>query len=305
MTVYDQIQKNKRRTLWLMTLFIIILLAIGFFGGELWLGEGGGFAGITLAIGICAVMIPLSIYGGDSIALLTAGAQEVSFESHPEIYRLVENLCITVGMPMPQVYIMDDPMMNAFATGRNPEKAAIALTTGIIKRLDKDELEAVIAHELSHIQNYDTRVMMVVIVLVGAIALLADIMVRSRFAGRRNNNSKSNGQAQLIIMIAGIVLIALSPLFAELIKLAISRKREYLADASAVLMNRRAESLASALEKISGVNTEDMDRANTATAHMYFVSPFSAKKRKRSWMATHPPIEDRIGALREMGGITE
>lgn len=303
MTVYDQVKKNKRRTIGLMAIFVILLLAIGYFGGEVWLGSGGGLPGLVLAIGLAAVMIPLSFYGGDNIALLTAGAQEVSFESNPEIWRLVENLCITVGMPMPKVYIIDDPMMNAFATGRSPEKAAIAVTTGLLQRLETDELEAVLAHEISHIQNYDTRVMMIVIVLVGAIALLGDLMFRMRFTGR-SRGGKSGGQAQLIIMLVGIVLVVLSPIVSELIKLAISRKREYLADASAVLMNRRAESLANALQKISGTNTEDMARANKATAHMYFVNPFSPKKNFSKWFSTHPPINDRIAALKEMGGIT-
>lgn len=288
-----------------MVIFVLLLIAIGYFGGESAMGSGGGIPGMVFAIGIAAVMLPLSYYSGDSIALLTSGAQEISAESHLEIWRLVENLCITVGMPMPKVYLMDDPMMNAFATGRNPEKAAIALTTGLLRALDKDELEAVIAHELSHIQNYDTRVMMIVLVLVGAIALLADLMWRARFFGGRRSSSGKAGQAQLVLMLVGLALLILSPIISELIKLAISRKREFLADASAVLMNRRAASLASALEKISGTNTQDMERANRATAHMYFVSPFSGKKAVSKWFSTHPPIEDRIAALQQMGGVKE
>lgn len=304
MTVYDQIKRNKRRTILLMVVFVIILLAIGYFGAEVWIGSGGGPAGLVLAAGIAAVMIPVSYFGGDSVALFSAGAHEVTFEGNAEIYRLVENLCIASGMPMPKIYIIEDATLNAFATGRTPEKASIALTTGLVQHLERSELEAVIAHELSHIQNYDTRLMMIVVILVGAIALLADLMWRARFfGGGDRNENRAGGQAQLILMIVGIALVVLSPIISELIKLAISRKREYLADASAVLMTRYAEGLIGALRKIEHYNTNSMARANHATAHMYFANPFAGKKLFSKLFSTHPPIEERIKSLAEMGGI--
>lgn len=301
MTAYSQIARNKRRTIVLMMVFIAFVLAIGYFSGEYYGGDGLG--GLVLASIIALGMTSTSYFAGDKVALASAGAREITREDNMYIWNLVENLTITAGMPMPKVYIINDPMMNAFATGRKPELASIALTTGIINALEKDELEGVIAHELSHIQNYDTRLMMVVIVLVGVIALLSDWAFRMSFFGdrRSNNNNSKGGGIQLAIMVVGVVLVILSPLIAELIKLAISRKREYMADATGVLLTRYPDALARALQKISNTNTQDMQRASHATAHLYLVSPFAAAKWSKRLFSTHPPIEERIAALEQMG----
>lgn len=303
MTVYDQIRKNKRRTVVLMTLFVAFLAVVGYTVGEYYMGPGYGPVGLGYALVVSLFMTMLSMYTGDRLALATAGAHEVgSVEENPKIWRLVENLCITVGLQMPRIYIIDDPAMNAFATGRNPKKASIALTTGLIQNLDQAELEGVIAHELSHIQNYDTRIMMIVIVLVGAVTLLADMMWRGRLLGfgGRGGDRRGGNQIEIILMVVGLVLVVLSPLIAELIKLAVSRKREFLADASAVVMTRYADGLASALQKIGSQDVQ-LRRANHATAHLYISNPFKGKRFSRLF-STHPPINERIAALAAMGG---
>ncbi len=305
MTVYQQISKNKRRTIVLMMIFIAFILGLGYVLAEYYAGVG--YIGLVYAAILSLVMTTVSYFGGDKAALLTSGAKEIAKDDNPYVWRMVENLCITSGLPMPRVYIINDPVMNAFATGRKPEKSSIALTTGLIENLENEELEGVIAHELSHIQNYDTRLMMVVVVLVGVLALMADWMWRFHFfSGNRRGGGRRGGggfQIELIFAIVGVALIILSPVIAELIKLAISRKREYLADASAVLMTRYSEGLAGALEKIAKQDGK-MLRANHATAHLYIANPFGAKAKKwltRLW-STHPPIEDRIAKLRDMGG---
>ena len=228
----------------------------------------------------------------------------MSKEDSTYVWNKVENLSVTAGIPMPKIYIMEDPVMNAFATGRDPKHASIALTTGIINGLQNEELEAVIAHELSHVRNYDTRLMAIVVVLVGVIALFGDWMFRARLFGfrSRRSNNREGGQVEMILLLVGVVFIILSPIIAQLIKLAISRRREYLADASAVLLTRYADGLASALEKVGAQQGGGrMAKANHATAHLYFSNPFGARSFSSLW-STHPPIEDRIKALREIGG---
>lgn len=285
-----------------MSVFIALVLAIGFYVGEYY--GTGGYGGIAYA-GIVAVGMSLfSYFGGDKVALLSSGAQEIRKEDNPYVWRLVENLAITAGLPMPRVYIIPDGGMNAFATGRDPQHASIALTAGIINNLENEELEGVIAHELSHVKNFDTRIMMIVVVLVGVIALLADFMWRVRlFGGGGRRDSREGGQIQLIFMIVGAVLLILSPIIAELIKLAISRRREYLADASAVLMTRYAEGLARALEKIGAQGGGKLARANSATAHLFLTNPFGQDGVVAKLFSTHPPIQDRIAALRRMSGV--
>lgn len=302
MTVYQQISRNKRRTIFLMMVFIALLLGMGYAGAEAQ-ATGTGPGGLILAGGFSLIMVLLSYFQGDSLALLTAGAKEIQKEDNPRLWNTVENLSITAGMPMPKVYVIDDPMMNAFATGRKPEKAAVAFTTGLLHNLTDTELEGVAAHELSHIQNYDTRLMVVVVVLVGAITLLAEYMWRMYFFGNHRRNSNGKGaQIELIFMVVSIVLIILSPLFAELIKLAISRKREYLADASAVLLTRYSDGLISALRKIGNQGDVELQRANHATAHLYIANPFKPSRLYSRLSSTHPPIEERIKALQQMGG---
>ncbi len=294
--MYNQIDSNKRKTVILITIFITFILAIGWFVGN-YSGYGNGM--IVFAIILSVLMTLISYYSGDKIALSSAGAKEIKKEENPYVYKMVENLCITAGTPVPKVYIIDSPALNAFATGRDPKHASIALTTGIINALQNEELEGVIAHELSHIKNFDIRLMTIVVVLVGSIAIISNWFFRAQyFMGGRRSNNREGGQIAGIIMIVGFVLLMLSPVIAELIKLAISRKREYLADASGSLLTRYPEGLARALEKISQSNTP-LQTASAATAHLFISNPFKGKSFLNIF-STHPPIEDRIKKLRGM-----
>jgi len=280
-----------------MTVFFIVIIILGWVFGEAY---DIGYGGLLIAVVLAILMNLFSYYNGDKVALSISGAQKIQKEDNPYVYRMVENLCITAGLAMPKVHIINDPNINAFATGRNPEHASIAVTTGAIEKLENEELEGVIAHELSHIKNYDIRVMMIVIICVGIVTLLADFFIRAQFifGGKRDN--KNGGQLGAILMIVGLVLAILSPVFSTLIQLAVSRKREYLADASGVLLTRYPEGLAKALEKINKYN-QPMKRANHATAHLYIANPFSGVGKKISGlMSTHPPLEDRIAKLRQM-----
>lgn len=247
-----------------------------------------------IAVIFSSVSALAGYYKGDKVALMSSGAKEIAKEDNPYVYRMVENMAITAGLPTPRVYIIDSPAMNAFATGRDPEHASIAVTTGLIGSLENEELEGVIAHELSHIKNYDIRLMTIVVVLVGMISLIADMFWRTSLSGRRSSNNKSGG----LFLIIGLILLILSPIIAEIIKLAISRKREYLADASGALLTRYPEGLAKALEKISESNVP-LKRASSATAHMFIANPFK-KKSIMNMFSTHPPAQDRIAKLRSM-----
>jgi len=289
--MYKQITSNKRKTVLLIGLFFIITIALGWFIG-VYLGYGYWIFVFAVVYSIISALI--SYYAGDKVALKASGAQKIEREDNPYVYRMVENLCITAGLSEPDIYIIDSPALNAFATGRNPENASIALTTGLINKLENEELEGVIAHELSHIQNYDILVMTLTVVLVGTIALIADLFLRFRLFGFGGNNKKGGG----IFAIIGIILIVVSPIIAQIIKLAISRKREYLADASGAELTRYPEGLASALEKISN-SDQPLETASTATAHLFISNPFNKKFFSRLF-STHPPAEERIKKLRNM-----
>lgn len=294
--MYSQIDSNKRKTTLLISIFIAFILAIGWFVGN-YSGYGNGM--VVLAVILSVMTTLISYYSGDKIALSSAGAREIKKEDNPYVYRMVENLAITAGTPVPKVFIIDSPALNAFATGRDPQHASIALTTGIIQALQNEELEGVIAHELSHIKNFDIRLMTIVVVLVGSIAIISNWFFRAQyFMGGRRSNNREGGQIAGLIMIVGFVLLMLSPIIAELIKLAISRKREYLADASGSLLTRYPEGLARALEKISQSNTP-LQTASAATAHLFISNPFKGKS-FLNMFSTHPPIEDRINKLRGM-----
>lgn len=296
--MYSDIAKNKRRTWVLVLVMSVIVIGMSWLLGTLNGLDAGG--SIVLGTIIATIYSLISYYGSASIALSVSGAKPIVKAQAPDIYNVVENLCIANGQPTPAIYIIEDASPNAFATGRDPEHASIAFTTGILALLTREELEGVAAHELSHVKNYDIRVMTIVVVLVGLISLIADILIHTRI-GRGNN--KDNGAAA-ILMIVGIVLAILSPIFAQLIQLAVSRSREYLADASGALLTRYPEGLASALTKIEAHGTP-MQHANRATAHLFLSNPFGATKETRSWFSnmfsTHPPIEDRIARLRSMG----
>jgi len=275
-------------------LFFIIIIGLGWFLSYYFNDQ----IILFIAVVISVFMSLISYWFSDKIVLAISHAQEISHEQSPELFHIVENFCITAGLPMPKIYTINDPAPNAFATGRNAKNAVVAVTTGILQTLDKTELEGVIAHELSHIGNRDILIQTIVVVLVGTISMMADIFVRGRFFGRRKNDSEGGGQVQIILMVVGLVFLILSPIIAKLIQFAISRKREYLADASGALLTRYPEGLASALEKISQ-NPTPLKSANTATAHLYITNPLKNKGLNKLF-STHPPIEERIKRLRGM-----
>ena len=301
MLTYDLINKNKRESWVLIFSFLIVISLLGFVFSKVYQNS---FI-LYFAVGFSIFSSLISYYFSDSITLALSKAKQIDRKSAPELFKIVENLTIAAGIPMPKVYIIEDSAPNAFATGRDPKHAAMCFTTGILTKLNKSELEGVAAHELSHIGNYDIRVMTLVVVLVGTITLLADWFLRASFFGeRKKSNERESGNLGAIFMVIGLVLAILSPIIATLIKLAVSRQREYLADASGALLTRYPEGLASALEKISSDN-EPLEAANKATAHLYIVNPLKENSEgKVGWFAnlfnTHPPISDRIDRLRKM-----
>ncbi len=291
-TLYAEASANSRRTWILMFGFLIAVIGLGWAFSYLLDNQAILYGAVALSL---AMNIGAYWYS-DKLALASSGARSADGPEFLELRRIVENLAISAGMSAPRLYIINDPAPNAFATGRDPAHGAVAVTTGLIRMMERAELEGVIAHELAHIKNRDTLVMTVVVVLIGFVTLLSDFFLRSIMHGGGNGDRDSRMQA--ILVVAGIVLAVLSPLIAQLIQLAISRKREFLADASGALMTRYPEGLASALQKI-GAYTAPMRSANHATAHLFISSPFGARA-LRGWnklFLTHPPIEDRINAL--------
>ena len=262
------------------------------------------YAVFVFAVVLSIVMSIGSYWFSDKIVLAMSRAKPIAKQDNPELYRIVENLAITAGLPLPKIYIIQDPQPNAFATGRDPKHAVVAATTGLLERLDRSELEGVIAHELSHVGNRDMLISTIAVVLVGIIALMGDFFFRATFFGGmgRGRDSREGGQARVILFIVAIAFAILAPLIAQLIKLAISRKREFLADASGALLTRYPEGLARALEKISA-DPRQLRAANDATAHLYLVNPFRGSE-KTNWLhklfMTHPPVEQRVAALRGM-----
>ena len=299
MNIYSAISANKNKTWAIMLLFVLVITTVVFVFSKA-LGYGLGFAGIALVLaGITSIG---SYYYSDKIVLATSGAKEIEKKDNPELFRIVENLCIGDGLLMPRIYIINDPSPNAFATGRDPKHAIVCVTSGILELLDKTELEGVIAHELSHIKNFDIRLMGIVAVLVGFIAILSNLFTRQLWFGGFNNREDRNSGGQSIFLIIGIILAILSPIAATLIQLAISRKRELLADASGAMLTRYPEGLASALEKLSN-DSNSLKSASNATAHLFIVNPFKGKDTKQWFVSlfdTHPPIEERIKALQAM-----
>ena len=296
-TLYTAIDSNKRQTIIIMIVFIVFISLLAYVFGE---GSGYGIEWTGLAIIVSGLMSFSGYYFSDKIVLGISGAREVKKEDNPQLYNLVENLCIGAGLPLPRIYTIEDTAPNAFATGRDPQHAVICFTTGILSKLNKMELEGVVAHELSHIGNYDTRLMSIVVVLVGIVVLMSDWFRRFLWFGGGRKRDRDSGQLGAILAIVGIVLAILSPIFAELMKLALSRQREYLADASASLLTRYPEGLASALEKIAA-DREPLEVANKATAHLYIINPLKDHKGSlNSLFSTHPPVEERIARLRNV-----
>lgn len=295
-TIYNQADRNTRLTWVYITGFLVFVIAIGY----VFAGAMDNSLILYIAVFFSILMSFGSYWWSDKIVLAMSKAKPVTHENAREIYHIVENLCITAGLPIPKIYLIEDSAPNAFATGRNPEHGVICLTTGIIQKLEKSELEGVIAHELSHIGNKDILLSTVVVVMVGFVTLLADWFRNWTFFGgrRRSSDSEGGGQLQMVLMIAAIILSILAPIAAILMQLAISRKREFLADADGALLTRYPEGLARALEKISA-DPEKLEVANRATAHLYIANPFKGKKVSKLFM-THPPIEERVKVLRGM-----
>jgi len=288
--LYTSIEKNKRNTIILIISFSFLILALGFVISQ----AMGDYVFIAFAFAISLIINLVGYYQGDKIILKLNAAKGITKSDAPELYRIVENLSITSGLITPKIYIINDNSPNAFATGRDPAHASVTVTTGLLKILNKQELEGVIAHELSHIKNYDIRLTMMVIMLVGITIMMSDIFLRigARISGRKKDN------AGTFFFIAAIILAILSPIAAKLIQLAISRQREYLADADSALLTRYPEGLASALEKIDTLNIP-MQKVNKSTANLFIANPYGKKKSLTSRLfATHPPIQDRINKLR-------
>ena len=293
-TLYTQQTKNIEKTWFLMAVFLAVIVALGYFISYYYNSPGILYLAIIFSI----LMNIASYWYSDKIVLTMSGAVEAKREEFMDLYNTVENLSITAGLPMPKIYVMNDISPNAFATGRNKEHAVVAVTTGLLQILNKTELEGVIAHELSHIGNKDILLSTVVVVLVGFISILANMFMRGAMFGGGRNREKS--EAGGIFMIIGIIFVILSPIVATLIQLAISRKREFLADASGALLTRYPDGLASALQKISNANIP-MKNPNHATAHLFISNPFGgAGKKVSSLFSTHPPVEERIKALMGM-----
>lgn len=304
--MWELIRANQRKSFLLFVCMGILLIALGYVLGESFLPEEGGSFGVIVAFSIWIILSIISIAFGSNILLAISGAKEVTPEVHPQLFNVVEEMKIAAGLPnIPKIYIINEAAPNAFATGIKPENSAIAVTSGLLAQLNRDELQGVVAHETAHIYNRDIRFMTLAGIMLGAIVLISEIYFRGMWisgGGRRysSKSSKSSGQAQLIIMIAAIVLAILAPLLARLLYLAISRKREYLADATAVRFTRYPEGLASALEKISQ-STLDLPTANKVTAPMYIVNPLKKKGMPLSDLtSTHPPISERIRILRSI-----
>jgi len=288
--MYSEIAGNKRKTVFIMLFFIAVVGALA------WLFSlYAGRPSITYAVLIGAVVYAAIMYfAGARLSLAVNGAHEIQKKDHPKLWRTVENLAITNGLPMPRVFVMDDPAPNAFATGRKPSKSAVCVTTGLLEIMEDNELEGVLAHEMGHVKNYDIRVSMVAFALSAVVSIIADIILHMTWF--RSNDRENNNQ---LVMILGIVAAIIAPIVATLIQLAISRKREYLADATGALTTRYPEGLAGALEKIAQHGSM-MRRQNTATAHLFFANPLKGRG-LANLFSTHPPIEERIKRLRNMG----
>ncbi|WP_353948599.1 zinc metalloprotease HtpX [Sporolactobacillus sp. Y61] len=294
--LYQQIEQNKRKTVLLLAVFCLLVLGIGWAVG--YFTGGDSLSGVIIAAVILIFYVPMTFASAKAQVLRMAGAREIQKSDNPMVFNVVEELSVAAGVPMPKVYLVDDPSPNAFATGMSPKKSVIAFTRGLLERLNREEIAGVAAHEFSHIRNYDIRLMTLCIALVGVIVMIAEMGQRMFFWGGRGN--KRNQKANPLLLIIALVLIIAAPLAAQFVQLAVSRNREYLADASAVELTRDPEGLINALVKIS-TDPEGLKHAQQATASMYIASPFGRKKKKTSgWFATHPPIESRIERLRAM-----
>ncbi len=305
-TFQQQIAQNKRRSWLLVILLTLILVALGALVGYALSGTtSGAIAAVGFAIVLSAILSAGAFFSGDSLVLAASQARQVTQDQAPQLMNVVQEMCLAAGLPMPKVYVIDDSAPNAFATGRDPQHASVAVTTGLLDKLDREELQGVIGHEVSHVRNYDIRFSLLVGVLVGSIALIADMFVRATLwsgMGRRSRDRDSGGGAQAVIMLVAVVFAILAPIFASLVQFAVSRQREYLADASSVGLTRNPTGLERALATIAA-DPEPLEVANRATQHLYIVNPIKKlDDRSAGLFSTHPPIRERIDRLRALSG---
>jgi heat shock protein HtpX len=305
-TFYDQIAANRRNSFLLALAVVALLGALGFSIGYALTGElGGGIATTLLAVAVGVAVSLGSYFAGDQLVLTVSGAKEIDEASAPQLFNVVRELSLAANVPMPRVYVIDDTAPNAFATGRDPAHASLAITTGLLQKLDREELQGVIAHEMSHVRNLDIRFSLIVGVLVGSIALLADFFLRWTWwgGGRRSRSDRDGGGGlQAVMVVVAIVLAVIAPIIARLVQLAVSRQREYLADASSVELTRNPAGIERALAKIAA-DTEVLEVANRATQHLYFTNPIKKfEERSANLFSTHPAIVDRINRLRQLTG---
>jgi len=303
---YQQISANRRKSIVLVLIVIALMALVGFVIGFFMVGSvGGGYAGIVVATIIAALISLVTYYRGDSLILAASGAREVRPQDAPQLMNVMTELSIAAGIPVPKVYVIDDTAPNAFATGRDPKHASVAITTGLLQKLDREELQGVMGHELSHVRNLDIRFTLLVGALVGSIALLADFFLRFTFwggGGRRGRDSGGGGGAAILFVIA-LVLAIVAPFFARMVQLAVSRQREFLADASSVELTRNPYGLERALAKIAS-DHEVLEVANRATQHLYIVNPIKKfESRASGLMSTHPPLLERVNRLRALSGV--
>ena len=304
--MWELIRLNKRKSMMLFIIMGIVLIALGYVVGAAWMPPDGGLVGVALALTVWGIWSLVSYFAGDNIMLTMSGAKEVKPDVHPQLFNVVEEMKIAAGLPkMPKVYIIDSEAPNAFAVGRKPDKTAIAVTAGLLAMMNRDELQGVVAHETGHINNRDVQFMTFAGIMLGTIAIISHIFLRGMFFGggsnrRYKSGNKDSGQGQIIILAVALIFAILAPIMVRLLYLALSRKREYLADATAARLTRYPEGLASALEKLSH-NKAELPRANKTTAPMYIVNPLKPKGRELSNLtSTHPPLSERIKILRAM-----
>ena len=302
--MYEEIARNKRNSIFLVIIFVFLILILGYVIG---IATGLGYFGLIFAVIFSLIMGLTSYYKGDKIILKLSRAKLIQKKDNPQLYNVTEEIAIAAGIPLPKIYIIDDTAPNAFATGRNPNTASIAVTAGLLQKLNRSQLQGVIAHELSHIKNYDILFCTIIAILVGIVALLCDFMRRSMFYGSfgrgrsRSTSSRGKGGGEGIIILVALLLAIFAPIFAQIIRFAVSRQREYLADAGSVQLTRNPEGLASALELIAK-DKEVLEVANRSTQHLYIVNPIKPfkKRAKNNVFSTHPPVEERIHRLRNM-----
>jgi heat shock protein HtpX len=308
---YSEQAANRRNSFLLAMLVVVVLAAFGFVIGYS-IGYGSGASPIAYAIGALIIAVAFgvlsavgSFFGGDKLVLASSHAREVTAQQAPQLYNVVGEMATSAGLPMPRVYIIDDPSPNAFATGRDPKHSSVAITTGLLNKLNREELQGVLGHEMSHIRNYDIRFTLIVGVMVGSIAMLAQLFLRYTFwfgGGRnRDDNNSGGGGLAVVFMIVGVILAILAPIFTAMVQMAVSRQREYLADASSVELTRNPHGLESALAKLAA-DREPLHSANGATQHLYIVNPLKKLGGGSALFSTHPPIVDRINRLRQLTG---